>query len=576
MRRGQSVINPTIGPGHAQPQPHAAQFLRAARRLLWFVIALGMGAGCGAADPGDKGGPQATLDLISPLAPLGLHYGEQVALLLRYRQKGQAMAGVTLSLRIDGDDTGAGATLSADRVVTNDRGDASVLLTAGSAEAAFHVLGTGPLASALSIDVAVSKYAFGNLDVLVDATQVPGSVVLLRAALVTGTHCSALPPTAKLGPVLRGQQASERRAVMPFPTLLVQPYSILGRAEDAAQRLLAYGCVDLPDELLRTGLRPVVSVPLDLVFPSPLGAYKLTTKLQSKPATPPIWEQLACANGLGQVLLDALLQALPLADSELALQLAALRGSPDKGGCRTAVGTADERLNAMLAATSAGSTLGPVATDGAAMLRGFELSSRLDIYSMSNANLVGAHTLEAATLSTGTGSATYSLATLPVPSAELLLTQRSTLLSIPEHALTLRLSALWRQGLQDLVLAPRSLTTMPSELFFRAVSSAKSGAYMGCDAVEAVLCTGVATPCSGKLSGPCATAAHTAADSLSAAFTDAAPGLDFWLSLALNMEDPDGTLYAQALDTNQVSGRVATAASLLPLTGTAAGTRLPP
>ena len=296
----------------------------------------GLGAGCGQPDPEGMNGPQATIALISPMAPLGLSYGEQATLLLRYRQKGQQEAGVVLNLHIDGENTGA--TLSADRIVTNDHGEASVLFTAGAAEAAFHILASAPLAQDLVIDVAVSKYDFGNLDVLLDATEVPGSVTLLRAALITGTTCAALPPMPMQGPVLRLQQAGERVATLPFPTLLVSPYSVIGRAEDPSKRLLAYGCVDVPDSLLRTGLRPVVPVPLGLVFPSPLGSYDLTLKLTTQPAAPTLWDQLACSVGLGQVLLNAILETIAVSDTALLMRITALR---ERG--LTAISSSDGR-----------------------------------------------------------------------------------------------------------------------------------------------------------------------------------------------------------------------------------------
>ena len=44
----------------------------------------------------------------------------------------------------------------------------------------------------------------------------------------------------------RQQQSSDRLATLPFLKLLVRPYSLLARVEDANGRLVAYGCVDLP------------------------------------------------------------------------------------------------------------------------------------------------------------------------------------------------------------------------------------------------------------------------------------------------------------------------------------------
>lgn len=556
---------------------------RAGGRLALFVLGTVMAGlallgpvGCGEPEGSEQSGPQATIALVSPLAPLGLTYGEQATLLLRYHQKSQPAAGVILTLSIEGENTGA--TLSADRIVTNDHGEASVLFTAGASEAAFRVVASAALAADLIIDVAVSKYAFGNLDVFVDATEVPGSVTHVRAALITGMSCAVLPPSPQLGPVLRLQQAAERQATLPFPTLLVRPYSVIGRAEDANKRLLAYGCVDLPEQLLRTGLRPVVPVPLELVFPSPLGRYAMTLKLNTQPmatppasATLPVWQQLACPVGLGQVLLNAILQAIPTADQSLAMRLSALRAAVDMNGCRVGAGKPDDRLYTLLDGTAAGQALVPVAQDGAAIQKSFVLQSTLEVYAATDRALLGAHSLDQLTLNTPTRMATYSLSALPTPSArELSLSQSGARLMVPEHGLTLRLPALWRRALDELVLMPRGVTMTPQQLFQSAVTMAG-----GCSAVETLLCTGVTPPCAGKLLGPCMTATSAAASSLTSALADAAPGLDFFVSQTLTLDDPNGTLEAQTLEAGQVSGQLRVAPETLSVSGTATGTREP-
>jgi hypothetical protein len=540
-----------------------------------------LGGACGGAPMSTANGPQATLALISPVAPLGLHYGEQATLVLRYLLSGQPTPGVTLSLHIDSDNTGA--TLSSDEIVTNDDGEASVLLTAGAAEAAFHVVGTAPMAANLSIDVAVSKYAFGNLNVLVDATMVPGMVEQVQAALFPGTSCAALSPTPvlMLGTEGRGQQAAGQQAMLAFPTLLVRSYSVIGRAEDASSRLLAYGCVDIPDTIL-TDPGAVVSVPLSPVYPSPLGNYAMTLHLTSAPQQPPtLWNELACSQGLGQVLLDATLQALTATNEKLAMQLQGMRTNPDGNGCRSGTGTPDDNLQGLLAPASppappggAGATLVQVAPDGAAVQDGLQLTTELQVYASGSSDILAAHTLQAATFSSSKGSNTYVLTTLPVPTAsDLLLGQKGDVLTVPEHELTLRLPALWRQAFDDLVLPP---PMTPEELFQTAVASATSGVNMGCAAVEAMLCMGVTPPCVGELQPACLTAATAVGANLTSVLADAAPGFDLSLSMTLTMEDPTGTLQAQTLDQGQVNGQAITAAAVLTLTGTATGTRTGP
>ncbi len=545
------------------------------RIWLFGLVLLAFGGHCGDSGMTPDGGQQPTVALISPTAPVGLHYGEQATLLFRYRAQGQAMAGVTLSLHIDSDNTGA--TLSGDVIVTNDRGEASVLLTAGAAEAAFHVICSAALADDLSIDITVSKNPFGNFDALIDATQVPGNVVAVTAELVVGSSCAALPPTQKPIPALRQETASDRQAVLAFPVLLVQPYSLIGRAEDASNRLLAYACVNLPDELLRSGVQATVSVPLSLVFPSPVGTYTLNLSVTSTVLPPLLWQELGCENGLGQVLTDAILQTLPPADADLAMQISMLRTPPDESGCRGSNSKPDADLQALLTATNAGATLVPVAVDGAALQSSMALTSQLKVSAATSQDIIGTHTLSTATLSTSTHTGSYDLSTLPVPSAaDLLLTQNGTALTVPQHTLTLRLPALWRQALDDLVLMPRGVMMTPQQLFASAVASAQSGAYSSCGAVELVLCNGVTLPCLGNLKGPCTTAAAAVAQDLSSALDDAAPGFDLWLSLAFTMEDPMGTLQAQTLDVGQVKGQTLLSTGLLPLGGTATGARISP
>lgn len=556
--------------------PGGARLL-AMRAMLGVLAALGLWCG----DPGTMGsdGPQATLALVSPMGALGLSYGEQATLTLRYRRLGQGTAGTTLSLHIDTDNTGT--TLSADRVITNDRGEASVLLTAGAAEVAFHVLVSAPQATDLVIDVAVSRYRFGILDVSLDASAIPG-VTRVRAALVpisvtsTGPdlHCAKLMPTPKLDDVpqvLRRDQADAVQKDLTFANLLLQPYSVLGRAEDSSSHLLGYGCVDLSDDVLRTGLQAKVPVPLSPVYPSPLGSYKLDFSLQSKPASPGLWDQLACPAGLGQVLIDWTLQAVPTADKDVATRLQSLRGALDPSGCRTGSDKPDDKLHALLAATPSGTVLVPVAQDAASMVDGLQLETQLQVYASTSRDILASHTLVSATLAAGTRSTTYSLATLPVPTAtNLLLTQSGYTLKIPEHALTLRLPSLWRKGMSDLVLAPRSLTMTPAQLFQAAVAAAVSGGKTGCDAVESLLCGQLAPPCSGKLSPACLQASGSIATALTGSLEDPPPSYDLWLSLSATLQDPEGTLKAKSLDAGQVSGRALTASGTVELSGTAA------
>ena len=167
---------------------------------------------------------------------------------------------------------------------------------------------------------------------------------------------------------------------------------------DTERRLLIVEDYAPIRESLATGLRAVVPVPIAPVFPSPLGSYDLTFTLQSKPSSPGIWSQLACPSGLGQVLIDATIQAVPTGDKDVASRLLAARGALDGSGCRTGADKPDERLHALLAGTVAGMTLVPVVQDADALVKGLKLATTLQVYVANGRDTLATHTLTSATL----------------------------------------------------------------------------------------------------------------------------------------------------------------------------------
>ena len=210
-------------------------------------------------------------------SPLGLSYGEQTTLQFRYLVQGEPQAGVALKLWIDS--TTGGGTLSTPTAVTNDLGEASVRLTAGTTESAFHVTVSAPQTTDLVVDVAVSRFAFGTLRVLLDASPVSLAAVQLRVGLYPNTACNDLSPTPVLMGALRSQRQNGPRGELLFGTLLIQPYAVVGRAEDQSGRLIGYGCVEVPERLLRADLNIPVEVPLGIVQPSPVGSYLLDIQI---------------------------------------------------------------------------------------------------------------------------------------------------------------------------------------------------------------------------------------------------------------------------------------------------------
>lgn len=546
---------------------------RRASLAVWSLLPLALGCGD---DTGDNmGGPASVLSLVSPASPLGLHYGEQATLLFRYRNHGQPEAGVTLKAVTDGD--AGGATLSAERLVTSDRGEAGVVLTAGASETAFHVVVSAPSAADLVIDTAVSRYAFGSIDVLIDGTMLGTGGPLptaVRGTLFGGTLCAQLPPLPKPGPGLRTQRASEPRSVLTFATLLVQPYSIVARAEDDAGHLLGYGCLDVPDQLLKTGQRAVVVVPMQAVHPSPVGSYSMTSELAVQPPEP--WQKLGCSTGAGQVLLDAMLSAVQPVDADLAMRLAALRAMPDAMGCRITVDKLDAKLQSILMPSTAGMTFSSVAGEALGLLRGGVLTSELVVRAAAP-QPVGDHFLRTLRFDVGMRNATYTLETLLVSSAtDLPLGVAGFSLVVPTHRVSLKLASQWQRGVQELVLMPRGISTMSvGQLFAAAVTAAQRMAATDCSAVDSLVCEGVAAPCPGLVRSACMSAKTAVAQSLDRAFAEPMlPSLETALSFKLTLLDPDVTLKTTALGAGQLTGSSGTAAGDAVLGGSTRGTRI--
>ncbi len=567
------------------PMPHlrskAATPLRAGRLGAWPTLLLlllafvGLAEGCGTPMPEPAAPPQAQLVLLSPQSPLGLSYGEQTTLQFRYLLLGEPQAGVTLKLRLDS--TTGGGTLSTPTAVTNDLGEATVRLTAGTTESAFHITVSAPQTTDLLVDVAVSRFAFGTLRVLLDASPVSLAAVQLRAGLYPNASCSELSATPVLSGALRSQRQNGPRGELLFGTLLIQPYAVVGRGEDASGKLLGFGCVEVPERLLRADLNIPVEIPLLPVSPSPVGTYRVDLSLAPKWAVGQPWLALTCSRGLGLVLVDELLTAL--GPSDLAMRLLAARGGLDARGCRmdSASGSDPDRIvDGLLQATTTGPTLTDVATEFAPALQKQTAKSLLTIRGSASLGFVGEHLLSSIELKTQAMTQTYMLATAPRPSAsELTVTQRGPQLSVQGHDLTIRLPRLWQRALSDLVLAPKGVTMTPGQLFQSAVAASRYGTQSGCQALEAALCDQYASPCKGLLLPACQTAMMSAAAQLQSVISDPPLAPDLRLGLVFQMQDPEGTLLAQSLASGVISGEATLSVSTVKVSGTAIGMREP-
>lgn len=562
--------------GKPKRQPRSSPIrVRFRRALLALCQCVWLFVGCGTQVDEPMVTPQAQLSLVSSPSPLGLSYGEQTTLQFRYLSQGEPQAGVTLKLQLDA--AMGGGTLSTPTAVTNDLGEASVRLVAGAVESAFHITVSAPLAADLVVDVAVSRFAFGALRVLLDASPVSLGALQLRAGLYPDAFCSELPATPKLTGALRSQRQNGPRGELSFGTLLIQPYAVVGRGEDQSGRLLGYGCVEVPERLLRADLNIPVEVPLSPVTVSPVGSYALDVKVlpQWPPGQP--WLALTCGRGLGLTLVDALL--LALGPGDLAMRLLSARGALDASGCRTDGVTPssdpDRIVDTLLQATTAGPTLAAVASEFSPALREQNLKSQLTVRGAPSPGFVGEHSLQSLDLKTLSMNQTYSLVGAPLPLAqELLLTQRGDILQVPSHELTIRLPRLWQKALSELVLAPRGVTMTPGQLLAAAVAAARYGTQSGCLAIESAVCDQQMTPCRGLVQPACLTAALAASAGLQAVVTDPPPAPDLRLLLSLRLSDPDGSLQAELISDGVLTGDASLSSGSVKLRGSVQGVRV--
>lgn len=456
---------------------------------------------------GDEGGmqpqPIPVLSVISPGTPLGLTYGERKTLVYRLQRGDRQLAGEFLQIEIDLESSGS--TLSASRLITNDHGEASVLLTAGGAESAFHVVATAASAVPLSVDVAVSRFAFANLDVLVDGTQITAGRKTVAALYESRERrCQMLKPTPTLSPPLRIGETSLRRGLLAFPTLLAQEYTVVGRVEDGDGLLLAYGCVDLPDTVTKTGLRPVIDVPLVAVTPSPLGTFDVQLTGSDPPLPLDAVDQLVCADGLSTLFLDQLQQAVGATDATLLGKIRAARSGVDKAGCRGGSALLDDRLTNLLSGTAGGAAGLGALLDAGRMRRTRVLSSELTTYAGGGRDWTAKHLVRELQLRQGTERVTFDLSSAAKPEeTELAVRTQGDSMTVARHTLGLDLSPLLRKAIVERVLTPRGVGGSLGQVARDVMTRTVSMAGMGCAAIEATLCERLTPPCVGIIAPLC-------------------------------------------------------------------------
>jgi hypothetical protein len=496
------------------------------------------------------GGPPLVLELRSP-AETGLKYGATAELRVRYQTDDgtqRAVPGSTVHFGIFGDP--AGSTLSRDQATSDDDGQASVVLTAGRAEASFRVAVTAANAPEVDFDISVSKLDFVELDVQLAYPAATG----LRALLYDDRACAALPPspTASLPmPYLRVQVQTGNSGTLPFEALLSKSYAVVGRAEDASSHLVAYGCADVPAALIPSGSRSTLPLPLARALASPLGSYALVSILGMAPAqVDPIlkpWQTFGdCAYGAAQSLLDAIEIAAPQLQSAIHDK----RGTA-VGGCYLSSTSLDHQLyDAMDAMTL--SALPAVVDDLENIVGKPELSSLLTITAAGAGSYVAEHALTTLTLSTGTkADPPFDLAKWGGPIIDVKnvpLGYDGTTLSIGSHGFTVRMPPLWRKAFLDLSL-PGQLPKLQPPTIANLVqtlvdSVTRPGLMRGCPSIDDLVCKAIGvTP--GCLQTACSDATTAVIGALDQFNTTS--GIDLLLTGQATVTDTKGNLQVDGL-----------------------------
>ena len=410
-------------------------------------------AACGPGSNGPPdGGPPLALDVLGS-SQIGLHYGKSTELKVRYHTDdaaATAVAGASVRFSIFGDP--AGSTLSRDTVTTDVNGVAAVTLTAGQAEKSFRVAATAVNASEADFDVSVSKFDF----VEVDAKLAWSPAATLRALLYDAQTCAALPASPTLPPPARAlSKANATEATLQFVNLLSTSYALVGRAEDADGKLLGYGCVDLPAELVPPGSVSVVPVPLTTVVPSATGVYAMTSKLvpvaSAYASLVGTWQHFggACPYGAAQALLDA-------------MAISSHRDGPLANGCRpTSTTSLDFQLQQLLTAapTAPANSLPAIAMDLVAITGAATVKSTLRVDDASPSTYTARHTLSSAEFAVSASvSKSYDLVPLGEPVIDdknVPFIDDGTTATIGAHGFTLGWTTLWLQAFTDLSLAMR-------------------------------------------------------------------------------------------------------------------------
>ena len=472
----------------------------------------------------------------------------------------------------------AGATLGASSGLTDETGEAMVIVTGGF-PTIFRLSAQHPRAGTAEVWVNVSEGDQGTI--AVTATSLPGSTIASEIDTVDvlffdSLSCAELSVTRPPKPV-RGIKTVPLGTAAEFNVNNMTSSAVIAQGRDAAGKLRATGCVDVPSGTIVVGNAVRVYLPLSEVVAIPRGTFVLSShfslakrEIAMRMAAP--WQDLSdCPLDPGQLWLDCAVDALgspagdPLdcvpastGEGDLANLIMSRRGMAVAGStCRAttiAAGTAAQGLDAKIAALFPNPARSP-ATGIAAL--GTALVSILDDVTIRSTLLLeptatpgafqATHTLRSAVFQVGGMPAMVDIVAQGIPAAQARLVPVATaanVLSIDTHNLGLRLGSLAHAAFSDVALArhgwPAATGPYLDLLFALASSGTGADRKTGCDALDALVCTDVGRP-SGCLRAACIAGQAALARRLDAGFTLAdGDGADLQLSGSVDMGDDNG------------------------------------
>ncbi len=486
------------------------------------------------------------------------------------------------------DDAARGATLRADRAITDDDGRASLTVKAGL-PTVFQVRVSTSHAPSLFLTVMVHSNTHGPVEIApaldedVDATP---PITTARLFFLDDHTCDPMPGGVVAPTGGRPARSVPIDVAATFTSVALAGHHAvfgLGMSQDGILR--ASGCVEVPGTSLLPHSPVRVLLPLHQLRPSPIGEFRATTHLQVSAPLPPIqtitdaWKALSeCPLDPGRLWLDCTVDAFrtdeatdpldcrPAADEGLtAAKLAARRGvllTAMPGRCRDRFDSAgNPSLEALVQAMFPTERV-PLLDDLPAL--GREAQSLLDAIQFQSTITVSAtgfpeqflvdHRLRVLELPLGAGLPAIDLSSLGSPvltSRFVPATLKRNELQIGPHAFTLRLGSVARLGFLKASIAargaPPDLDAFVPHLFSLASRPDRNTRVVGCAALDALSCAEIGQA-RGCLMSACLLGFEGLARTLDAGFAALErDGLDFQLSGSVPVIDVDGDRKADLL-----------------------------